>query len=315
MNNNKFQILSLDGGGLKGIFTVALLAHLEKQKKTRIIEHFDLITGTSTGGIIALGLGMGFSANDILQFYLEKGEYIFPINFLGKQKQLLKTKYSDKNLNNALKDIFKNRRLGNSLKRLLIPAYNSQRGEVYIFKTAHHPRLENDYLELARDVARATSGAPTFFDPFVKESGLRIIDGGIWANNPVMIAITEGMGCYLQYPQRNISVLSIGTTIAPVATNAAPKTGGVVQWAFPLIEFFMRGQDEAANNMAYHLLGKRFYRINPVVSPNEFRMDVLSSELVALADAEYRKHSPEISSGFLTHQSPKFNPFHKIDNE
>lgn len=77
-SKKRFQILSLDGGGLKGLFTAAFLANWEKEQRTRVVEHFDLIAGTSTGGIIALGLGLGFSAEEIKNLYLEKAEQIFP---------------------------------------------------------------------------------------------------------------------------------------------------------------------------------------------------------------------------------------------
>ncbi len=311
----RFQILSLDGGGLKGIFTASILVYWEKRRSIRIVDHFDLITGTSTGGIIALGLGLGFSAQEILKFYLEEGEGIFPDEFFGGPKQWIKTKYSDEALNSALEDKFGDLRLGNSRTRLIIPAYNAQIGEVYLFKTAHHTRLENDYLELARDVARATSAAPTFIDPFIKKSGLKLIDGGVWANNPLMVGVTEALGDYMNIPREQISALSIGTTTEPMQMKGVPSSGGIVQWALPLKEYFIRGQEESACNMCHHLLGDRYYRINPTVYPKEFSLDKFSRELLALGEAEYRKHSSNISSLFLPHKAERFNPIYQLTTE
>src|SRR5580704_3290223 len=93
-SNKRFQILSLDGGGLKGLFTAAFLANWEKEKRTKVVEHFDLIAGTSTGGIIALGLGLGFSAEEIKNLYLEKAQQIFSANLLGNAKHWISVKYS-----------------------------------------------------------------------------------------------------------------------------------------------------------------------------------------------------------------------------
>ena len=102
---DRFQILSLDGGGIKGIFSAALLAHLEEDFNINITDHFDLIAGTSTGGIIALGLGLGMRPRELLRFYVEKGPVIFRNGLISSLKQLWKNKHSPLGLERALKDV------------------------------------------------------------------------------------------------------------------------------------------------------------------------------------------------------------------
>src|SRR5690606_5558965 len=129
------RILSIDGGGIKGALPAAFLATIEQQTKKRIVDHFDLIVGTSTGGIIALGLGLGIPATDILRFYIERGPTIFGgaapgfcsrlKHFGRKVRRLIRPKYSPDNLRNALTDVFGERRLGESETRLVIPAYHA----------------------------------------------------------------------------------------------------------------------------------------------------------------------------------------------
>jgi patatin-like phospholipase/acyl hydrolase len=162
----RFQILSLDGGGIKGLFSAAILAFFEEDLKLKIIDHFDLIVGTSTGGIIALALGLGISPREIVEFYVNKGPMIFPKIKFPRVKQFLKRKYNSKNLEKALIDCFGDKHLADSKKRLVIPSYNISNDDVYLFKTSHHERLRRDYKVPVWKVAMATSAAPTFFSSF-----------------------------------------------------------------------------------------------------------------------------------------------------
>src|SRR5215471_11025270 len=162
-----FRILSLDGGGIKGAFSASVLATLEEDTGQGIAEHFDLITGTSTGGIIALGLGLGMSARDILKFYAESGATIFPSTSLvqrtrGAVRQLFKPKHSHTALRAALHGVFGERKFGESKSRLVIPTYDAIAGRIFLLKTAHHERFKYDINTPAVDVALATSAAPTY---------------------------------------------------------------------------------------------------------------------------------------------------------
>ena len=307
----RFQILSLDGGGLKGIFTAAFLANWEKDTGTRIVDHFDLITGTSTGGIIALGLGLGLTAAEILQFYETKSELIFPRRTLGNLKHWFLVKHSPEGLETALREVFADRTLGESKRPLVIPAYYARRGEIYLFKTPHHKRLRSDWREKVTDVARATAAAPTFLSPHVKASGLELVDGGVWANNPVMVAVSEALG-YFAKPQDSIAALRLGTTYEVPSVEAFPSEGGKITMAAAAIDFMMRGQERSASAMAGHILGPdRFYEVNPHAAPGDFTLDKLSEDLVAIADHEYRFHSSNLEDrGFFNHQAEPYTPYY-----
>ncbi|XZE20308.1 CBASS cGAMP-activated phospholipase [Pirellulaceae bacterium SH449] len=209
----KFQILSLDGGGIKGLYSAALLAKLEENLGgISVTEHFDLITGTSTGGIIALGLGLGLRPREIVQFYVAEGPKIFKKKPLWTSlRSYTRSKYPQEPLKLALQKYFEDKLIVDSSKRLVIPSYNLAKDEVYIFKTPHHPRLTTDGKVPMWKVALATSAAPTYFPCCEHVDGMRLVDGGLWANNPTMVGIVEAVSL-LKKPLEAISTLSLGTT-------------------------------------------------------------------------------------------------------
>lgn len=313
MQGNRFQILSLDGGGLKGLFTASFLAQWEKERSTRVADHFDLITGTSTGGIIALGLGLGFSAEEIMNLYIDKADQIFPSQFLGSIKHVAGVKYKSDGLKNALTELMGDRLLGHSKKRLLIPAFNPKFNDIYIYKTCHAERLLTDYKVPAVTVAMATSAAPTYFSPALSDSGLELVDGGVWANNPVMLGIAEALG-YLKIPQTHIAALRIGTTQEVLSIDKVRTEGGLALMAKPVINFMMRGQSLSASGMAQHILGKeRYFEIDPEVAQGDFHLDKLRRELLPLAETRWRKASSELfDRGFFEHQAAPFEPCHRL---
>lgn len=293
------RILSIDGGGIKGVFPAAFLASIEQNLGRSVTRHFDLIAGTSTGGIIALGLGLGLSASDILGFYEQHGPTIFYGNkWLNKAKQVVGAKYSNNALKNALETTFQDKRLGESSTRLVIPAMNPIDGQVHIFKTAHHEHLREDYKCLAVDVALGTSAAPTFFPVHTTEGGVPLLDGGLWANNPVGFAVVEAIGM-LKWPAEEISVLSIGCTSEPLDLIWGKRSPGLVYWARKIIETFMVSQSSASSGVAYTLLShEQVQRFSPVVSRGMFKLDSVKAipKLKALGNSEGRK-----AIQFLTH--------------
>ena len=230
------RILTIDGGGIKGVFPASFLATVEDTINDNIANYFDLIVGTSTGGIIAMGLGLGLSAKEILDFYEESGPYIFGGNrFLRSLRWLGIAKYSSKKLKEKLSICFDQRKLGDSTKRLVIPCTNLETGEVHVYKTAHHPRLQRDYKEDAIEAVLATTAAPTYFRPHSSFSGVPLTDGGIWANNPVCVAVIEAISV-LNWSRDSIKVLSIGCTTEPLKINWGRRSSlGIIYWAKKLI--------------------------------------------------------------------------------
>src|SRR5262249_10320231 len=152
---------------------------------------------TSTGGIIALALGLGAPAKEVLRFYDELGPAVFSGNwlmkFLRKWCKWFRAKYDPAPLRAALERHFGGKRLGDSRERLITPSLNLGPGEVHLLQTAHHPHLEIDYQVSAVEVALATAAAPTYFPAHRLGAGVPLVDGGVWANNPVGVAAVEAV--------------------------------------------------------------------------------------------------------------------------
>jgi patatin-like phospholipase/acyl hydrolase len=310
VSSQRFQILSLDGGGLRGIFSAAVLAALEEDHGTAVTDHFDLIAGTSTGGIIALALGLGVRPAEILDFYLRLGPGVFRDRAgLRALRRLVRAKYAARPLEAALRGVFGRRTLGESRKRLVIASYNLGADDVYLFRTAHHPRLVRDWRESAVDVAMATAAAPTYLPGFPL-SGTRLVDGGIWANNPAMIAVVEAAGT-CAVPLEAVRVFSLGTTSEVRHRSRRLDRGGVVQWSRDAVDVIMRAQSVSVNNQVGHLLSpQRLLRLDPYVPAGLMTLDkVDSAGLAGWASHASRTAGPRFAE-FAAHWAAPFVPAH-----
>jgi uncharacterized protein len=309
--SDRFQILSLDGGGLRGMFSAAILARLEEDLGARIVDHFDLIAGTSTGGIIALGLGLGLSPRQILEFYTEHGPRIFrDRSRLRGLRHFLRAKYSAEPLRRALASVFGERRFGESTKRLVITSYNLDANDVYLFRTPHLPSLRRDWRERAVDVAMATAAAPTYL-PGVRLDGARLVDGGIWANNPTMVALTEALGP-LGLSRATVRIVSVGTTSDVRHRSRWLDGGGLLPWARDIVEVLMHAQSESAVKQARHFLSpERVLRLNPAVPAGLLTLDKVDADhLIGLAGHESRIASPTFRQSFGDHLAPVYQPYY-----
>lgn len=296
---NPFRILSLDGGGIRGAFSAAVLARLEEQTGRSVVDHFDLITGTSTGGIIALGLALGLPAAQIREFYRTHGADIFPnTGFVQRWSALLRQLFAPKRsrarLEAALRAVFGNRKVSEARCRLVLPTYDAVAGRIYLLKTAHLMPPPPEQEAEAVHWALATSAAPTYFpaSSFPLHPGVSYVDGGVWANNPVMVGLVEAVHFLGQRPEQ-LDILSIGTVSEPFSISQGRRQGGILSWNAALINLFMRGQAEAALVQAQLLTGKRVHRIDVQVSPGRFSLDDSRAveDLVALGEGEARKQS------------------------
>lgn len=224
MEEMKFKILSIDGGGMRGIIPAKILCELEEElqkahgEDARLCDYFDLICGTSTGGIIAIGLALGMSAKQMLNLYIEHGKEIFSYKWF---RLITKGRFYDQCvLKKFLKEAYGDARLDDCRTRICIPTYDLHRGVIHVLKTRHHERLSRDYHIPAVDAALSTSAAPIYFHPYTYRyvnigseninSAFHHIDGGVFANNPALIGITEAH-CCLDIPLENIELLSLGT--------------------------------------------------------------------------------------------------------
>lgn len=276
-----FRILSIDGGGIRGVFPAAYLTKIEKRflGGASIASHFDMIAGTSTGGIIALALGHGMTASQALDIYLERGERIFPTRSgVSGWARALRWVFKPKHDQNVLKDellrIFGDKVLDASNKRLVIPSFEGRHGEPFLYKTPHHPDYQKDRHKKFAHVALHTTAAPSYY-PGVDDDGYLMIDGGIWANNPVMNAVVDALACF-DVPRDNIRVLSLGTGEATFTVDQKARSGGALEWAFMRsFSAAARAQSKNALGQAYLLLGKN----------NVVRIDVPESDRpIALDD-------------------------------
>jgi patatin-like phospholipase/acyl hydrolase len=279
MDSRPFRILSLDGGGIMGAFSASVLATFEEHTGKAIVDHFDLITGTSTGGIIAVGLAMGASAADVCRFYQADGPAIFPApgsgwnGFLGRAWNLFRPKFSPEPLRRAIRKVVGDRPLGEARTRLVVPSYDINTGKVYAFKTPHHPGYLKHRTVPAQDVALATSAAPTYFPAHSIPGRGTFVDGGLWANCPAMVGLVEALDFLGQRPEQ-VRMLSVSTTSYPFRLDDPGKLRGVVGWLPKLVDTFMFGQAQAAVNMAFCLLRRGlFHRIDYLVPPKTFQMD------------------------------------------
>ena len=288
----RYRILALDGGGVKGAYTASVLSTLETLTGKSISQHFDLITGTSTGGIIAVAVGLGIPLSNILELYVSKGPEIFPSPkrwWLGSVGSLLRhclrPKHSQEVLRRAIADVIGERSFGESQNRLVIPAFNAVSGDIQLFKTAHTPAYRMDCNRPAIEVALATAAAPTYFQAFTDAEGRSFVDGGIWANCPVMVGIAEAVGV-LGWPLDAIDVLSIGTTDEPFDISRERRRGGIFHWNRGLVTLLMSAQVRGTLGFATALTSNRIQRIDEITRPGRFCLDDSRevSELRALGE-------------------------------
>jgi patatin-like phospholipase/acyl hydrolase len=283
-----FRILALDGGGLRGTFTAAVLAKWDDMIKSGggndIVKHFDLVAGTSTGAILAIGLGLGLSPKDMLDFYRKEGPKIFPKN--RKLRHWLKSKHDAYTLRATLRSAFGGKILSkDSCCRLVIPTVRAIHGEAETIVTAHTPERTAFKSFAAVDAALASAAAPTYFDEANVTSKIAIekfLDGGIWANNPVLPAISEAVR-YLKIPIDRIDVLSVGTMGSE--SDFRDSLGkGLAGWAPDSADLFFAAQESGAGILADNFLSSaRYLRINQH-APSEIKLD----DVKAIEDMAYR---------------------------
>ncbi len=314
---SRFRILSIDGGGIKGVFPASFLAEVETSfGLTSVAQYFDLVAGTSVGGILALGLGLGMTARDMTEFLVTLGPGVFPPGNTPTLRLLLGfDRYDPGPLRNALAKVFGKKTLADSHVRLLIPSFDATKADIHIYKTAHSKRLMMDYRVEAVEVAMATAAAPTYFPAYESNKKLMLVDGGVWGNNPVALAVVEAITLLGQAPD-NIEVLSLGCTDEPIDFKVGWHTG--LYWLRRAIYAAMRGQSRSALGMAMHLTGRdkgadRILRIDPIVRTSRFRLDGTKqiAELRGLGYSEARQALPYVRDRFFADQCQPFTTLRK----
>jgi len=320
--DRNFRILAIDGGGIRGIFPAAVLAGLEERYLggRSIGGYFDLFAGTSTGGIIALGFGAGLTSWVLRRLYIERGNDIFPphgAGFIGRVgrrlsawRRFLRYSYDQEALARVLREQLGDGTFGSARTRLCIPSFEGVYGEVYIFKTPHHPDFHKDLHEPMVKVALATSAAPTYYRP-LRDGGYTFVDGGVWANNPVMIALTEAVTSY-NVARSQLRILSIGCgENAYSVVDGKIARGGIWHWR-DIINGAMRLQSQNALGQAGLLIGpEHLVRIDVPKEIPRIELDDWQAAVALLpapAGAAVAAAGDRIASMFLTDVATAYVP-------
>jgi|TARA_R110001583_G_scaffold116486_1_gene267041 patatin-like phospholipase/acyl hydrolase len=305
-----FKILSIDGGGIRGVYPAHILKCFEEKLGINLLESFDMIAGTSTGSIIAAGVACDIRATEIVNMYKEHGEDIFkkkksriPFKKLRNITQpLLESVYDCGSLNKVLKGVFNDSTLGQIAKPLILPATDVGNGGVHVFKSAYDPTFNRDRLVKVRDAVLASCSAPTYFDPHKVDEYL-LSDGGLWANNPALVAVIDAQK-RLGINYDDIQVLSIGTGHSKVAYGLKHKGdwGLATGWRHKeFISFMLSLQSQSAlNYLKLHLKPEQILRID-FESDTDLPLDDVSQidNLISLADKNFTYGSKEISNFVL----------------
>lgn len=260
MGKEVFKILAIDGGGIKGLYSASILKKFEEKFNTLTSDHFDLICGTSTGGLIALAIALKIPAKEICDFYINEGPFIFPkhkrvkVPFLGAidlgfLKQIANGgKYSDIPLKESLHKIFGDKLIKDCNNLLCIPSYSVTEAKPKVFKYDHREGdLSRDNNAPVLDIALATSAAPTYFP--IAESKYynqeQFIDGGVWANNPTLVGLLESLNNFVGTGKDydSIEILSISSlTLTGGNKTDLKRQRSFKDWGAELFETSLNGQ-------------------------------------------------------------------------
>ena len=304
-----YHVLALSGGGYRGLYTATVLAELEAALGRPIASHFDLICGTSAGGMLALGLAAEIPAVELKALFEDRGSRIF-----GRRSWLrrllgfwLIAKHGSAGLREVLRERFQGMTIGDLKHRVLVPAVNYSTGRGQFFKTPHHPSFELDYRMKVVDVALATAAAPVYFPLSRNDRGV-FADGGLVGNAPGLFGLHEVKT--FQTPNRDalIRVLAIGTmTIGATVRGGASLDRGFGKWRGGLFDLVISAQESSVDYMLRQSLGHNYFQIDDKATHDQSK-DVKSLDRVSVGATNTLKdrgvHAAQRALG-----DPLFQPF------
>jgi uncharacterized protein len=308
-----FQILALSGGGFRGLYTAKVIADVEREINAPFASRFDLITGTSIGGILALALALEIPAQDIVDLFVDHGEEIF--NKRWSLFGFVRAPYSPAPLMGLLSrsKLFGDRLLGACKHPVIIPSLNYSTGEPVIFKTPHHADFKRDHSYRIVDVAMATSAAPAYF-PRHCFNNSQYVDGGLYANAPGLLGLHEA-NKFFDQDIENVRLMAVGTMSSRFTVDPRQnRDGGVRDWGggWPikmsrrLFGLSISAQEVLSDFMLVHRLGKHYVHVDDELHDERARAVALD-----VADQNAR----EVLLGAATHRSkiciskPEFKTF------
>ena len=343
-----FRILSLDGGGIRGAFTASFLAQIESRIDGTIGDYFDLVAGTSTGGLIAIAVAAGIPANSVVKLYETHGPEIFrpQKNYRARTRaqrllispalrilrpaarkllgvrvdDLLQTKYRAEALKAALVEVFADSKVETLRKcRVVIPSVDATAGRIVVFKTPHLPNLTRDRHESLVDVLLATTAAPTYFPHAANSSSGAFLDGGLWANNPSLVAYTEAMKIKMactrdvdpQFTPNEVQIFSIGTGEPRYSLKPPGNQAGLGWWGPKVFDVMSMSQSQGVDCHLRYLLGNRYRRINFDVPDSSWTLDAIEhlGALVHTGRQTAHDHLAGLIQDFFSEGRPDYAPF------
>lgn len=268
-STRQFHILALSGGGFRGLYTATVLAALEEALEAPLAKRFDLICGTSVGGILALGLSKEIPAQDLKNLFLHHGREIFDRRFIFCGLALF-ARHTNAGLKKALTEEFQDATIGDLSHPVLIPTVNYATGLAKVFKTPHHEKFETDHKMSLVDAALATSAAPTYFPIYATPRG-KFVDGGLVANAPGLLGLHEAVE-YFGVEEKNVRVLSIGTMSAGTTIRGDSALDlGFMRWRGRLFDLIISAQESITDSMLTHRLRDRYLLIDDAIQPDQAR--------------------------------------------
>ncbi|CCJ08219.1 CBASS cGAMP-activated phospholipase [Methylocystis sp. SC2] len=327
----RFNILSLSGGGFLGLYSATLLTGLEDAAGTPLARCFDLLAGTSVGGIIALGLAAEKPVAKIEEAIASNGIAIFsdrpsPSGGIGSAldfwRSFRKPKYQADALRSVIESLVGAKtKIGDLPHRVIVPAVNLTKGLPQLFKTPHHPSFKTDLHLRVVDVALATAAAPTYF-PIAEIDDALFADGGLYANSPDLLAVHEAEH-FLGQRIDDIHLLSIGTTTAQFSfAHAHGRQLGIWGWSRDqrLVNVIIASQQHSVNYMMCHRLADRYIRLDAIQSKEQERhlaLDIATEAaqktIRGLASATLQSSiNIPLLQHFLAHRAPPPAFHHKV---
>lgn len=316
-----YRILSIDGGGILGLYSAIILENIKKDflRNVDFCKYFHLITGTSTGGIIAMGLGINKDIKEIVKFYEVHGDEIFPyksrlVHSLMAIKILFSNKYRHEKIKRIATEFYNNKTMSDSLCALCIPAIDVSNCQPIVFKTQNSKNLTRDNHALMRDVALATSAAPTYFPIYSFGNYKGLVDGGLWQNNPSLIGVLEACKYFVGNDKEYdcIELLSIGNPHSNLKKTISLKNmrSSLTKWKSNLIEIPMKITSFATDQIMNFLLDDNSLYINKYVRVASNNIPVEHHKLsLDFASRDALKAIAELANHDYNHNKKKLISF------
>ena len=297
--NKLYKILSIDGGGMRGLIPALILVEFEKRTGKPISELFDLVAGTSTGGIIAAGLNIpdketrkaAYSAQDLVKLFKNRGQTIFlqeTLHSITTGLGLLEERYSHQGLKKVLKEYCGDAELKSAITDILLVSYDLNTNKPFFFKS----RLAKQWVRknfMMRHIIRATTAAPSYFEPFKllnmadQKTYHFLIDGGVVANNPAMCAFTEAT----TLKQSDILMVSLGTGSEKVSYQGA-LNWGLALWLRPLFKLMIKGNNDMVDYQLKEIFSAKpdshYYRFQVKLQEENTEFDNATEENIMVLE-------------------------------